>query len=220
MSYAKCCHPSPFASGLWLHSPGACPPSPPLAYSFTAPELDYYANPPSPIVLSSPLDESEEDPEATQKYTPPVPSPETKGPPAYPEAHPPAYSEKTFPPYQAPKYLPSIEETGYMYVKTPFWNCPSFSFFKREPKKWTLPHPDDLPTRIRNLVSCWDLSFVGYAQMRNGTECWTFKGQCPLHEGSPACEGYGIQYKRNPTKRYALWKCFRDDSVKNAFYIE
>lgn len=194
MSDDKCTHPSPFAPHLWLHAPGCCgsrapprPPSPPLAYSFTAPELDYYANPPSPILLSETSDEGEEDSEATQKYTPPEPS-------------------------------PSPEAPTHTFVEVPFWgNAPDFSYFKREPKSWRIPHKTDMEARIKNLVSCYSITYVRFSEMRNGTECWEFKGECPVCECEH--EGYNFEYKRNKSKMYGGWKCFKTDMFKNEMYL-
>lgn len=63
-------------------------------------------------------------------------------------------------------------------------------------------------------VSPFPLDFIRCYRMEDGTECYTFRGICPIH-ATAHTSSERIQFKISP-KGYAGWKCFKDDSWKYA----
>lgn len=63
-----------------------------------------------------------------------------------------------------------------------------------------------------------DVTFIECYKMRNGVECYTFAGLCPIHNYHHSSNHF--QYKRDPQKGYAGWKCWHDDSYQKAVFIE
>jgi len=81
----------------------------------------------------------------------------------------------------------------------------------------------DYIRRIKNLVSHLDIEYVACYTMANGTECYSFKGDCPVCSPFPDVVRHSenkFEYKVYRDKKYAGWKCFKLDMFKNDFYLQ